>query len=159
MPQGWEFTPTWLVHSSLVSFFKRGTMQNHLRCSCLDQLLKVRLPLGAHRLVGLGFYPAGNEAHGVTHGMFALPSVQITFPRTKLSYFIFCSSSCISETGKLLTRSHIAHPLHYSQFQEGSEFGLTSACHWTKVWCCIVRRWSCPHSRQSQCASSSRSSV
>lgn len=37
-------------------------MQSHFRCSCLYQLLKVRLPLGVRRLEGLGFHPAGNEA-------------------------------------------------------------------------------------------------
>ena len=33
-------------------------MQKHFRPSCLDQLIKVRPPLGVHRLVGLSSCPA-----------------------------------------------------------------------------------------------------
>lgn len=115
-------------------------MQNHFRCSCLDQLLKVRLPRGVHRLVGLSSCPAGSRADAVTRGTFVLSSVRIAFPRTKLSSFIFCCSNCTPETEKLLT---YPDPSHYSEVWEVSEFGLTSACHWAKAWCCVVTRWRC----------------
>ena len=72
-------------------------MQKHFRPSCLDQLIKVRPPLGVHRLVGLSSCPAGNRAEVVTHGMFVLPSALITFLRSKLSFFIFCCFGRISE--------------------------------------------------------------